>query len=379
MIGKLLFFIVDQIRKLLSFLLKRPVIYLANRFSSAPKRDDVFDSLSKLYAQCTAKDSDCLFEMNSNNKPIIIFSDQHKGNKKGSDEFALAESNYVEALNYYNKRQAYYINLGDSEDFWKYNVFSLMKHNKRSFAAEKQFHDRRALAKIYGNHDLFWHLDPLAPVYLKEIYESSLRVFGGIVVRFPRKGGSYVDVFCTHGHQGDARSDGNKFSVWFVTYVWAPLQSFLRININTPAHDNSLKSVHNQLMYEWSLQQRNLILITGHTHQPVFNSLSHLERLYLKLEKAKAENNTERMQQIESEIPRRSREYDVLQLGYDHLKPSYFNAGCCCFNDGTITGIEFDEGCIRLVKWSANKETGKPERIVAEEEGISELFNKVSE
>jgi hypothetical protein len=32
-------------------------------------------------------------------------------------------------------------------------------------------------------------------------------------------------------------------------------------------------------------------------------------------------------------------------------KPSYFNAGCCAFLDGDVTGLEFSEGEIRLVRW----------------------------
>lgn len=378
MLKKALSFIVDKVRQVTAFFLRRPVIYLANRYSSAPQKEKVFESLSELYEECTKEGSKSLFMANYD-RPIIVFSDHHKGNKGGSDEFALAEDTYVEALNYYNERKAYYINLGDSEDFWKYNIFSIMKHNKKSFAAERQFQDRRAFVKVYGNHDMMWHMDPLAPVYLKEIFGSSLRVFEGLVVRFPRKDGDHIDFFCTHGHQGDARSDGNAFSVWFVTYIWAPLQSFLRVNINTPAKNKALKSVHNQLMYEWSIKQRNVVLITGHTHQPVFNSMSHLERLYLNLGKAKQEQDEEQIERIRNEIPRRATEYDVLQMGFDHLKPSYFNAGCCCFDDGTITGIEFDDGYIRLVVWSKNKETGKAERVVAEEERLTDLLDKIYE
>ncbi|WP_051292629.1 metallophosphoesterase [Olivibacter sitiensis] len=379
MIIKLLAIIAHPIRKVLNFFLRKPIVYFANKVSSAPIKEDVFESLSYLYEQCTRADSDSLFEWDMDkSNPIIILSDQHKGNKGGSDEFAAAEDNYVAALNYYNKQKAYYINLGDSEDFWKYNIFSIMSQNKRSFAAEAKFHRRKAMAKIYGNHDVFWHLDPLAPIYLKEIYGRSVRMLGAMVIRLNFPTGNHFDIFCTHGHQGDKQSDGNKFSVWFVTYIWAPLQSFLRININTPAHDNRLKSVHNQLMYEWSARQNNLLLITGHTHQPVFNSLSHLERLYLRLDKARREKNTDEEARILKEIPRRLREYDVLQMDYGHLKPSYFNTGCCCFDDGTITGIELAEGCIRLVKWHRNEASGQPERIVAEEESLEALINDIN-
>ena len=32
-------------------------------------------------------------------------------------------------------------------------------------------------------------------------------------------------------------------------------------------------------------------------------------------------------------------------------RPCYFNTGCCSFGDGDITGLEFSEGKVRLVRW----------------------------
>ena len=46
---------------------------------------------------------------------FIIFSDQHKGNRNGADDFKQVEMNYLEALNYQSKNGFYFINLGDSE------------------------------------------------------------------------------------------------------------------------------------------------------------------------------------------------------------------------------------------------------------------------
>lgn len=128
-------------------------------------------------------------------------------------------------------------------------------------------------------------------------------------------------------------------------------------------------------MYDWSAAQKNILLITGHTHQPVFNSLTHLERLYQQLEKARTLNDSDALKKIEAEIPRRRREYDFLNHSFDQMKPTYFNSGCCCFEDGTITGIEISDGYIRLIKWSLKN--GKPERQVAEEEALKTLAARI--
>jgi hypothetical protein len=53
------------------------------------------------------------------------------------------------------------------------------------------------------------------------------------------------------------------------------------------------------------------------------------------------------------------------------MKPSYFNSGCCCFIDGDITGIEIEDGKIRLIKWTLQNEI--PQRQLLEEISLEEL------
>jgi hypothetical protein len=160
-----------------------------------------------------------------------------------------------------------------------------------------------------------------------------------------------------------------------VSYIWGPLQNLLRINTNDPSANDNLKTLHNMYMYDWSAAQQNIVLVTGHTHQPVFNSLTHLERLYQQLEKAKTLNDGDALKKIEAEIPRRKREYDFINQSFEKMKPSYFNSGCCCYEDGTITGIEIEDGFIRLIKWSLVD--GIPKRGIAEEETLVVLAAKL--
>jgi len=188
-------------------------------------------------------------------------------------------------------------------------------------------------------------------------------------------GARALQIFCTHGHQGDASSDGNWFSKFFVARIWAPLQAFLRINPNTPAYDAELKTLHNNIMYEWSAQQKDMLLITGHTHQPVFTSLTHLERLFRKLQTAKRDNNTNGINEIEIEIKKLEKKFAAISLDYLSMKPSYFNSGCCCFSDGDITGIEIEEGFIRLIKWEMQNKISQ--RIILEEMSLKDLVSQL--
>lgn len=358
--------IYESFRRLCKRLLARPVTWLANKVSSAPNQRIVFEALSTVYQNAIDPKSNKaeFLLLTDNSMPVIILSDQHKGNRNGADDFAPTESTYLEALHYYNEKGYYYINLGDSEELWKNNIFSILRHNKATFEAERLFVDREAYCKVYGNHDLFWKHDPLAQQYLKQMYGKSVPVYGGIVLRLPAKHEPHTDILCTHGHQGDGQSDGNWLSAMIVTYIWGPLQAFLQVNTNTPAHMTERKTLHNQMMYAWSADQTNLKLITGHTHQPVFESLTHLERLYLRLEEARNKDDTTVIAAIEQEIPKRKLQYDYVNQNYRSLKPTYFNTGCCCFSDGTISGIEIENGQIRLVLWKRIDGTYK--RIVAE-------------
>jgi predicted phosphodiesterase len=374
---KLLLSIVEFFRKILQFVFRRPVSWLANKISSAPKQDSVNKALSDLYKSITTEPGKKgpLIDFHPDHQPIIIFTDMHKGTRDGADDFAVCEENYLAALAHYNSQKFYFLNLGDSEELWENMLPSVIQYNKASFEAEKKFIERSAFVKLYGNHDLYWGNDPLAPAVLSSIYDAPVKAYSGAVLRAELPFGA-IDIFCTHGHQGDAQSDGNAFSKWFVSYIWGPLQSFLEINTNTPSCNNENKTLHNQYMYEWSAAQKNLVLITGHTHQPVFNSLTHLERLYLDLEDATEKKDQERLQKINAEIPRRRREYDFVNNSFRKMKPSYFNAGCCCYEDGNITGLEIAGGYMRLVKWS--KINGQSTRTVAEEIHLVSLATKIT-
>ena len=364
-------------RKFLRRLLLKPVLRLSAKYSSKPDRQQIFAALSGLLSKILngEKKKGLVIPFDIHTGRFIIFSDQHKGNRDGADDFALCESNYLAALDYYNQKGYHYIALGDCEELWENLWPSVKKAQKPSFEKEAQFIPKNAFIKIFGNHDLFWDNDPFAAVLLKEVYGYSVPIYEGVVLQTTINNKT-INIFCTHGHQGDEVSDGNWFSKWFVSRVWAPLQSFLHINPNTPAYDAQLKTLHNSLMYEWSAQQQDLFLITGHTHQPVFEALTYIERLYRQLLFARQMNDKDMIASLEKEIQLRKFEYTNVSDDYLKLKPTYFNSGCCCFSDGDITGIEIEENCFRLIKWHASE--GTPQRIILEESPIEELLETIN-
>ena len=378
-------------RKLLRIVLLRPIYWAAEKFSSKPDRERIFKALGKLLHSILDEPGKkgLVIPFEQQTGKFIILSDQHKGRRNGADDFTMAEPNYLAALDHYYRQDFYFINLGDSEELWENQLWQIKKKNKATFDAEKKFMDHNRYIKVFGNHDLFWDNDPFAGWHLKDIYGEKIKVYEGVILKTLVTNQTPdvstplpiahcplpiddcpLTIFLTHGHQGDASSDGNWFSKFFVANIWAPLQAFLRINPNTPAYDAEKKTLHNHFMYEWSAEQENTLLVTGHTHQPVFASLTHLERLYKQFQLAAKDEKKEQISLLLDEIKKREKEFTAVSVDYMSMKPTYFNTGCCCFSDGDITGIEIAEGCIRLVKWSAQKG-----REVLEESLLGNLLN----
>jgi len=367
-------------RRLLQILLLKPILWASKKFASRPDKERIFAALTALFHHIREHPGKKGMVIRAvKDQRFIIFSDQHRGAKNGADDFMQAEPAYLAALEYYLQSGFQLISLGDNEELWENSLSSVRKNNIPSFELEKRFVRQNRFYKVFGNHDLYWANDPFAWWFLKKIYGQEVNVYEGLVILFgegeegnPEKHDHpELSVFLSHGHQGDAGSDGNWFSKFFVARIWAPLQAYLKINPNTPAYNEELKSKHNHIMYEWSASQERTILITGHTHQPVFESLTYLERLLNNLAVAREEQQTDKVNRIMEELTRKKKTYLITEKVFSRIRPSYFNSGCCCYSDGDITGIEIIAGKIILVKWSRDKgrevlEQGDLSRLAAQ-------------
>ena len=341
-------------RKLLQQIFRPFFTWLGARMASAPVRKKVFSSLTRLFKsleQYPGKRGTVLSVDFSRDK-FIIFSDHHKGNKDSSDDFANNEPNYLAALAYYHANHFKYINLGDSEELWKYKPKEVIGKNVSALRAEAKFHETESYYKTFGNHDLIWKNKLDVDLWFRDIFSLPLPVLEGMLLK-TKVNEMPLTVYLTHGHQGDTMSDNNALSTWIVAHIWQPIQRYLRININTPAKDYNLRGKHNIMMYEWSSNKHGLILITGHTHTPVFASgkyTGHPNNIIHPADLSATDKNK-------------------------NIKPTYFNSGCCCYNDGDITGIEIGDGNITLIKWHLNNNTS--ERVVLEEVSLEILIKDI--
>src|SRR5215471_17917607 len=128
-------------KKLLQRLFQKPVLRLADKFSSRPDRQRVFTALTELHKKIELgkEKKGLIIPFDTATQKFIVFSDQHKGAKNHADDFAGCEKNYLAALQYYFDQGFYFINLGDGEELWENSILSVKKHNQASFEKEKLF------------------------------------------------------------------------------------------------------------------------------------------------------------------------------------------------------------------------------------------------
>ena len=95
---------------------------------------------------------------------------------------------------------------------------------------------------------------------------------------------------------------------------------------------------------------------------------------FLRMSLAHQHNDARTIEELQQEITSLQMKYTDVSDAYAKLKPSYFNSGCCCFDNGGITGIEISGGVLRLIQWKSNETNTTPERIVLEERPLQDLL-----
>lgn len=354
-------------------------IRLADRVRSAPGRGYPFT-----FAQCLINDAldRALWRARRQNRleltsqaRYVIFSDHHKGARNDADDFRQCEETYLNALVWYFNQGYTLIVLGDAEELWEEEPEAVVLSYPRVFEAERRFHDDRRYVRIYGNHDGNWRNHREVRKHLQPIY-ADLRVNEGLLFTVPGGSGPGGEILLVHGHQGTLDSDYfSSPARWIVRNLYRVYQILTARGRTTPAEDPCLRAEHDTQMYRWTSTQPNLILIAGHTHRPVWTSRTHLEQLIDEFWELTENGPAEEIQKLAAQIKERQAKYPPCS---DTLKarPSYFNTGCCRFEDGDITGIELAESQIRLVKWAAPPATTG--REVLGDMGLSPLFFALS-
>lgn len=318
---------------------------------------------------------------------LIIFSDQHRGARNGADKFRKAERAYNAALAWYFRRGYTLVVLGDADELWEETPARVVEAYGYTLSLEAAFHQDGRLLRVVGNHDDDWLLGNTVAKHLQPLFGSTPLTFHPSLLFSVRDGGRELGrLFLLHGHQGSPMSDRwAHLSRLAVRYLYRPWQRLTGISLDTPSKDPRLRYEHNVILQSWATGQPGLVLVSGHTHRPVFESRSHPGQLQKRLaalearlrarpddadllaEVAGAAADLEWVRAQESE--RHGPEGDDADT-----TPCYFNTGCCCFSDSDITGLEIEGGTIRLVHWPDKERRPRP--LVLEEDSLSEVLRR---
>ncbi|MGI9019482.1 MAG: hypothetical protein ACR2G3_02080 [Solirubrobacterales bacterium] len=307
---------------------------------------------------------------------LVIFSDHHRGGRDAADDFRRCERAYCAALGHYLESGFGLVALGDVEELWECTPEEALAAYPEALALEAEFHSAGRLHRFYGNHDDHWrdprqvaeHLHPTFP---------GLEVREALRLRLLRSGAHVGEIVLAHGHQGTL---GSERFAWLsrlvLRYIWRPLQRRVGFGSVTPAADYELRREHDAAMFAWArAHPARPILITGHTHRPVFASsrppvprrraesivaedLAEARRLGQ--ENAIAELRAE-LELIRAEARRGDPPPTPVQ------PPCYFNSGASSFADGDCTALEIAGGKIRLVRWLDDSDDPHP-KLLAEDE-----------
>ncbi len=280
---------------------------------------------------------------------IVIFSDIHLGNGGRGDDFKKNSGLFKFVLENYYLRNNYKLVLnGDIEDLYKYPIKKVVRAWPEVFQLFEEFRKRNHLYKIVGNHDY-----ELVDLKYPDINKNILR---GLKLNFKND-----TIFVYHGHQtSDFFDTYNKLSVYIVRFLVNPLKIK-----NTTFTLNSKKIFNTELRSYKFAANKKIISIIGHTHKPLFESLSKKDDLSYRIEnliRKYPSANEKKKQKIRKQVNKYKNELQALGMRNEqpHLRsklhddellvPSLFNSGAVLGKRG-FTCIEIYQGRISLVYW----------------------------
>lgn len=242
---------------------------------------------------------------------LVIMSDCHRGAGNSYDNFIKNKNIYTAALLHYYHKGFTYVELGDGDDMWEVkNYNDIIEEHLDTFKILARFHNSNRLIMVYGNHDMCKKSEKVLKKYFYKHYNKAtkqeedllndLTVYESLVLNYKN-----YDIFMIHGHQIDLlNSTFWKLSRFLVRNIWSNLE---RMGIKDPtsaAKNYQVAKKTEKKLKTWSIKN-NKILITGHTHRPIFPKIG---------------------------------------------ESLYFNDGSCIHPNG-VTCIEIEKGKITLAKW----------------------------
>jgi UDP-2,3-diacylglucosamine pyrophosphatase LpxH len=285
---------------------------------------------------------------------LVFLSDLHMGDGGESDDLRPNRALATTVLSRWYLDRGYTLILGgDIEDLQKFKLGAIRKAWGGMYEIFDGFASRGALRKLVGNHDLAL----LAEKERRYPLDHGLRL---------ERGGRTL--FCFHGHQASKLFAKYMYvSDFVVRYLAKPLKYK-----NASVSGDSMKRFKAERRIYRASKSLGIVSICGHTHRPLFESLSKYDSLRWSIEellRAYPSSDAEGKERIAALVELYRKECE--RLGKAELKwglskslyeekslliPCVFNSGCATGRHG-ISAIEVEAGRISLVHWAREGRT----------------------
>jgi len=285
---------------------------------------------------------------------LVILSDLHMGDGGRTDDFAKNALLVRDALEkYYLPRGFTLILNGDIEELLRNRLSGIQNAWPDIYSLFGQFRSAGRLVRLVGNHEIVSNPDGDADRFDGEALKLTY-------------GGNTLLVF--HGHQAGTINSGKYNRI--IGFVLRFFANRLGIGNRSIAHDSRKKYQLERQVYDFS-RREGIVSIIGHTHRPLFESLSKRESIGYRIERlCRKYSGSDAIvrEQIRATIRTLKEEYRrsdkknetrlVDSLYGEMLVPCLFNAGCGIGKKG-VTALEIKKGKISLVYWSEINRTKK--------------------
>ncbi len=311
------------------------------------KYSDFFETYQEFIRRCPEEEF-------HPDESYVFLSDLHMGNGSSRDDLERNRELITTLLHWYRENKYILILNGDIEDLSKFSLSVIRRAWPMLYDIFSEFHRAGRLRKITGNHDECAFFPATYPYPLLD----------GLVLRY-----GHDRLFVFHGHQStDRYVRFGAVSHLLIRFLAKPLH----INNTSVSKDSRRRYSTEKSIYR-AANTLGVVAITGHTHRPLFESLSKFDRIRFTVEELLMEYTGAepgRKTEIEGEIAMLREEMDNLSSSQRKRRKNQSLYGDspflipCVFNSGSATGkhgittLEIASGQISLVYWTTGKKTG---------------------
>jgi predicted phosphodiesterase len=284
---------------------------------------------------------------------FVIFSDLHLGDGSSRDDFLPNSAFFATLLTaYYRKAKFKLILNGDTEELQRFSKSAILRRWEEIYRIFAEFQAEEAFYRIAGNHDR----EPSGAGRPDDLFPALKLEFNSNIL------------FILHGHQASFFVERfHSLCGFILKYIANPIG----IKNYSVSHDSAVRFKTEQRVYHFSRDQK-IVSIIGHTHRPLFESLSKVDTLKFKIEQL-CRDYPVASEPDRPKLARKIQQYQNELNGYrkrkasatrsslynsDPIVPCIFNSGCVIGKNG-ITAIEIAGGKIALVYWFDSNKSRK--------------------